>query len=167
MNKMYLIEPYNAYQKPPKKKHWMEFIEEENLLHRMIQEQENGKDSGTWHLMKDTGDSPTPVPAPAVGAGGTPEYAYFNPNLTLNFTSSVQSGHIPFNVIFTNLSNGDALKYANFKWNFGDGSGSTALAPSHTYRITGSLNVTLTGSAQYNGAVVSYLEMFNYISSST
>jgi hypothetical protein len=163
---MYLIEPYNAYQKPPKKKHWMEFVEEENLLHKMIQEQENGKDSGTWHLMKDTGDTPTPVPAPAVGAGGVPEYAYFNPNIILNFTSSVVSGHKPFSVTFINLTTGD-IKYISYRWTFGDGSSSTATNPIHTYNITGSFTVALTGSAMSNPSIVSYLGIFNYISSST
>lgn len=37
---MYLIEPYNAYQKPPKKKHWMEVAEEEALLRRMALEEQ-------------------------------------------------------------------------------------------------------------------------------
>ena len=36
----FLIEPYNAYQKPPKKKHWMEIAEEEALQHRMIVEEQ-------------------------------------------------------------------------------------------------------------------------------
>ena len=41
----YLFEPYNAYQKPPKKKHWMEIAEEEALLHRIqIEEQAQQKD---------------------------------------------------------------------------------------------------------------------------
>ena len=35
----YLIEPYNAYQKPPRKKHWMEIAEEEALYHKMAQDQ--------------------------------------------------------------------------------------------------------------------------------
>jgi hypothetical protein len=168
MNKMYLIEPYNAYQKPPKKKHWMEIVEEENLLHKMIQEQENAKDSGTWHLMKDTGDMPQMVPAPAAppGAGSNPEYIFFNPNITLNFTSSVMSGHKPFSVSFINLTTGD-IKYINYRWTFGDGASSTATNPTHTYTITGSFTVALTGSAQGNPSIVSYLGISNYISSST
>ena len=41
----YLFEPYNAYQKPPKKKHWMEIAEEEALLHRVqLEEQARQKD---------------------------------------------------------------------------------------------------------------------------
>jgi PKD repeat protein len=148
----------------------MEIVEEENLLHRMIQEKENAKDSGTWHLMKDTGDSPQTIighgASGAAGAGGSPEYAYFNPNITPNFTSSVQSGHIPFTVLFTNLTTGD-IKYINYNWTFGDGSGSTDTNPSHKYTKTGSFTVALTGSALSNPSIASYLAMFNYISSST
>lgn len=36
----FLIEPYSAHQKPPKKKHWMEIAEEEALHHRMMMETE-------------------------------------------------------------------------------------------------------------------------------
>ena len=36
----FIIEPYNAYQKPAKKKHWMEIAEEEALQHRMMVEEQ-------------------------------------------------------------------------------------------------------------------------------
>lgn len=37
---IYLIEPYNAHQKPPRKKHWMEIAEEEALHQRIALEAE-------------------------------------------------------------------------------------------------------------------------------
>ena len=41
----FLFEPYNAYQRPPKKKHWMEIAEEEALLHRIqLEEQAQQKE---------------------------------------------------------------------------------------------------------------------------
>ena len=41
----FIFEPYNAYQKPPKKKHWMEIAEEEALLHRInLEEQARNKE---------------------------------------------------------------------------------------------------------------------------
>ena len=36
----YILEPYNAYQKPPRKKHWMEIVEEEELMHRIALEEQ-------------------------------------------------------------------------------------------------------------------------------
>lgn len=39
---MFLIEPYNAYQKPIKPKHWMQMVEEEEFIHRItMMEQQN------------------------------------------------------------------------------------------------------------------------------
>lgn len=40
----YLIEPYNAYQKSARKKHWTEIAEEESLYYKMIQESLNQDD---------------------------------------------------------------------------------------------------------------------------
>lgn len=170
----FLIEPYNAYQKPPRKKHWMEIVEEEFLYHQINEEQRriderlknanetpHTKDSKTFHLLKGEGD----MPSPSVGGGGGKEYAYFNPHIILNFTSSVQSGHIPFQVQFTNLTTGDAL-YINYQWDFGDGGTSTQENPKHNYITTGSFNVSLTGSARGNPSIVSYLRITNYISAS-
>lgn len=34
----YLFEPYNAYQKPPKKKHWLEEAEEEALFYHLLEQ---------------------------------------------------------------------------------------------------------------------------------
>jgi hypothetical protein len=172
MNDLYLIEPYNAYQKPPKKKHWMEIAEEEELFNRMIQEQQmlhyqnpkkSTKDSSTFLLLKDEGNSPQTAVASGVGGGGVPtDYSFFNTNIILNFTSSVRSGSHPLTVNFTNLTTGD-LKYINYNWNFGDLTGSTATNPTHIYYNSGSYGVALTGSSQGNASIISYLYSGSYM----
>lgn len=64
----YIIEPYNAYQKPPKKKHWMEIAEEESLMARIIAEAATSTN--------ETANASSAAPA---GAGGVPSYDYFHP----------------------------------------------------------------------------------------
>lgn len=183
----YLIEPFNAYQQPPRKKHWMEVAEEERLFMLMVEEQRKAesvkqqklaesleanqnpftKDAKTFLLNKDDGDMPSTIGhgGPASGAGNPP-YQFFNPHIILAFTSSVVSGHIPFSVHFTNLETGD-IQFVNYKWDFGDGTTSTQTHPNHTYNKTGSFDVSLTGSAQSNAGIISFLRVNAYISSST
>ena len=69
INIPYLIEPYNAYQKPPKKKHWMEQAEEEALYYRLMMEVEKQKTAQQIQITNAIIDS---------GAGGVPPYSYFN-----------------------------------------------------------------------------------------
>ena len=54
---------------------------------------------------------------------------------------TVTPGNIPLTVTFTNTSIGEDLTYL---WNFGDGSTSTALNPTHIYNIAGTYTVKLT-----------------------
>ena len=49
----FLFEPYNAYQKPPKKKHWMEIAEEEALLHRINLEEQVREESRQQDLFQE------------------------------------------------------------------------------------------------------------------
>jgi len=60
-----------------------------------------------------------------------------------NFTANPASGIAPLTVNFTNTSSGD---YSSFNWEFGDGSTSTAVNPSHVYSSSGVYTVTLTAS---------------------
>ncbi len=69
----FLIEPYQAYQNPPKKKHWMEIAEEEALFHRMMTEANKVQPSSQQTVATSPADS---------GAGGTPPYSYFHPTNT-------------------------------------------------------------------------------------
>jgi PKD repeat protein len=58
-----------------------------------------------------------------------------------NFTTTQRTGNKPLNVKFTDTSTGDITSRL---WNFGDGSTSTELNPSHTYNKVGSFTVSLT-----------------------
>ncbi|AKB82590.1 Chitin binding protein [Methanosarcina barkeri 3] len=58
-----------------------------------------------------------------------------------NFTSSVTSGKVPLNVVFTDTSTGTP---AGWKWNFGDGTTSTQQKPTHKYSKAGTYTVNLT-----------------------
>jgi PKD repeat protein len=49
----FLFEPYNAYQKPPKKKHWMEIAEEEALLHRVQLEEQAQRQAQQQELFQE------------------------------------------------------------------------------------------------------------------
>jgi Zn-dependent metalloprotease len=71
----------------------------------------------------------------AVGVGNV-----YNPDVVADFTSSVtNSCSFPFTVNFSNQSaNG-----GTFLWNFGDGTTSTLVNPSHTYTSYGSYSVSL------------------------
>ena len=58
-----------------------------------------------------------------------------------DFAVSTTSGEAPLFVSFTNQTSGDVSSYS---WDFGDGNGSTATNPSHTYTSAGVYSVTLT-----------------------
>lgn len=62
-----------------------------------------------------------------------------SPNLTVGFSVDSLVGCAPFTVQFTNLSENAVTNY----WNFGDGSGSTQVSPSHTYTAPGTYDVGL------------------------
>ncbi|MDE0959040.1 MAG: PKD domain-containing protein, partial [Planctomycetota bacterium] len=57
------------------------------------------------------------------------------------FTADSSGGEAPVTVSFSNSSTGDITGYS---WDFGDGGGSTAANPSHTYNTAGTYSVTLT-----------------------
>ena len=61
-------------------------------------------------------------------------------NLVSAFSSNIQSGNGPTNIIFTDLSTGTPTSWL---WNFGDGNTSTAQNPSHTYSNRGTYTVSL------------------------
>jgi PKD repeat protein len=57
------------------------------------------------------------------------------------FSATPVSGPAPLNVVFANLSSGD---FTSSLWSFGDGSTSSANAPTHSYTAVGTYTVTLT-----------------------
>lgn len=152
---IYFVEPYNAYAPKGRKKHISEIIEEQALLERIIAE----ANSRTLPPQS----PPTSVgtaagPAVAGGAGGSPLVAYFSPRMTVNFDLSATTGSAPTAIQFSNTSNPDllALGVATFLWNFGDGTTSSEINPSHTYTTTGSnFAVTLKATSVATGITAS------------
>ncbi|MBL4705317.1 MAG: PKD domain-containing protein, partial [Flavobacteriales bacterium] len=59
---------------------------------------------------------------------------------TAFFTASPDSGSMPLNVTFTNLSSGGV----SYGWDFGDGETDSIFEPSHIYNSTGTFTATLT-----------------------
>jgi len=79
-------------------------------------------------------------------SGGTtkikPNFITVNtPPPVANFTATPTSGVAPILVSFTDTSTGDITSRT---WNFGDGSTSTAVNPTHTYSVAGTYSVSLT-----------------------
>jgi PKD repeat protein len=69
-------------------------------------------------------------------------------NLNSQFNSSVRSGVAPLTVNFTNISTGP---YTSVVWDFGDGSRSTQINPSHQFISDNTYTVTLTIKDELNG----------------
>jgi PKD repeat protein len=130
--------PYTIFQGKKKDKHWMQIAEEEALFYRMIQEQ-----------IQQQAQATTPV----AGAGGVPVYSYFNPNFsTLGFSISPSiTGSAPYTVYLNPTSDESIVRYCNLTWNFSDGTSATGPITVKTFQ-TGSFNISLTASAQFNGA---------------
>lgn len=129
----YLIEPYNAWDKTPKKKkHFHELIEEEQLMARIIAEQQAAQQQIQNTAMA------------AAGAGGVPPHAYFNPEgglIDFSFLPAAAAGPVTF--AFTNETPTQFGEVNNFLWIFGDGNTSTEENPRNFYSNTGSYDVEL------------------------
>jgi PKD repeat protein len=155
----YMFEPYNAYQQPSKKKHWMEIAEEEALYHRMLMEAQkieeakhqqmtvnNSIQNGKTIIQTQTNVSP------AAGAGGVPPLSYFIEAAEIaSFTFGANPIVVGIAESFVNTTNtpGDDI----FLWNFGSGSlTSTSATPSNlAYTTTGSFTVSLQSTSSLGG----------------
>lgn len=62
-------------------------------------------------------------------------------SLVAQFTSSVRTGVAPLNVNFSNTSTGP---YTSVRWDFGDGTQSSQINPTHQFNVDGVYQVTLT-----------------------
>ncbi len=62
-------------------------------------------------------------------------------------------GLLPFEVQFSDLSSPGAERITAWQWDFGDGSGSTAQYPSHTYTEVGTYDVSLTVTTAVGSAI--------------
>lgn len=82
----------------------------------------------------------------ATGPGGTSQHSetitVYEP-VAAGFTATPTSGIAPVSVSFTNTSTGD---YSSLLWDFGDGSTSSEVNPSHEYLTGGTYTVSLTAS---------------------
>jgi PKD repeat protein len=78
-----------------------------------------------------------------------------------NFWGSPKSGKAPLSVTFTDISTGSPTGY---KWDFGDGTTSTAKNPGHKYGKTGIYTATLTVT---NDAGSGKMIKYNYIKVTT
>lgn len=58
------------------------------------------------------------------------------------FIAAPTTGQFPLTVAFTNKSTGD---YTSYLWDFGDGTTSTEVSPTHVYQAPGTYTVTLRG----------------------
>lgn len=80
-------------------------------------------------------------------------------NTKLQFTGNATAGcDLPYKVDFDNTSIGTGL---NYTWNFGDGSSSSAVSPTHLYNSIGTYSVTLT--AKNASGCTDQLKKNNYI----
>ncbi len=173
---IYLVEPYNAYAPKGKKKHWMQEVEEQALLAKIIAEQQALKEAAAR-----TGNTPNVLPPQAPptsqagsqgysggagaagganttgGGGGAPRPQFWNPlsgsNLwTVTVTPTTSSA--PTTVQFTVAGNDTlALGGAQVSWNFGDGTTGGAPATFHTY-ATGSFVPSYTITSTLDGTVL-------------
>ncbi len=66
------------------------------------------------------------------------------PSPTVSFGPNLTLACVPANIQFANYSQPGQGSIVSYNWNFGDGSGSTDAAPSHTYTQTGYFSVGLT-----------------------
>jgi PKD repeat protein len=151
----YLIEPYNPYNKSPRKKHWMEIAEEEALYARIIAEEQARQAKFQAQLLEIRHSAENVAPtaqatvagtpiAAAAGAGGVPESPFFNRVVTGSFTMVSPTGLAPFTVVCTNNS---TPTYVDVNWNMGDGTTDTGRVISHTYASTGSYIISCTASS--------------------
>ena len=158
----YLIEPYNAYQKPPKKKHWTEILEEEQMYYHMIEEARKVEDA---RLLAEKAAHKTinqnlalpqytpqassqqtvqaTVAGSAAGGGGWTTDEGYEAEEMADFTLVPSSGPGWLTVAFINNTRSPGND--TFLWNFGSGSAtSTNASPTDViYTQTGSYTVRL------------------------
>jgi hypothetical protein len=84
---LYLVEPYNAYAPKGQKKHWMQVVEEQALMARIMADQQALQESQYSKTLPENAPAsatPTIGGIPQAGGGGQPVPQFFNQNLTLS-----------------------------------------------------------------------------------
>lgn len=169
----YLIEPYNAHQKPPRKRHWMEIVEEEALVRRMAIESEVREQTLRQAIHEEAirqhlilreqsaikisqnlalPQQATPPSSQQVqdgqyaqnaGGGGWVLPQVEEESEFAAFSYTPTNGPAPLRVYFTNLT--PTPENDTFFWTFGSGSLTSNIASpgSRLYTATGSYTVTL------------------------
>lgn len=93
--------------------------------------------------------SDTKTAAGFIGAGNPPE---------ADFSAAPLTGDIPFTVRFSDLSKNRPTEW---KWDFGDGSGSTEQNPVHTYTLPGTYNAKLKVTSHFGSDALSRTNYLN------
>jgi hypothetical protein len=170
---IYLVEPYNAYAPKGKKKHWMQEVEEQALLARIMAEQQQLQEAA----QRSSNTLPPQAPptsqatyqnysggqgaagqANSNGGGGqAPRPQFFNPDSgSYTFTISPTTSSAPSTVQASVVGGANtlALGGAQVVWSWGDGTTGGGAGASHTYTGTGSFAVTMVVNSTINGALI-------------
>jgi len=102
-------------------------------------------ENGNWSLGLALAPAPTLGQALAVFEWGYEIYLQFYNVVGAVFGATPLSGYAPLPVTFSNAST-PAGELTAYLWDFGDGSSSTAISPTHLYSQAGVYSVTLTAS---------------------
>ncbi len=108
-----------------------------------------GLDVSSWCIDAGDPDEIYNDPDNTIADIGALYYQQYEPDIFAEFQAHPQTGSAPLTVVFTNMSTGN-VNYC--LWNFGDGSTSNILSPSHQYSEPGLFTVSLTvyGTNQQN-----------------
>lgn len=172
---IYLVEPYNAYAPKQKKKHWMQEVEEQELLARIIAEQQALKEAAN----RPSNTLPPQAPPTAQagsqgysggagaaggpnttgGGGGAPRPQFYNPtsgSSIYTFTATPSTSSAPTAVGFSVNGASDtlALGGAQVAWTFGDGTTGGGASTSHLYTGTGSFYGSARVTSTINGTLL-------------
>lgn len=155
MPPIYLVEPYNAYAPKGRKKHWVEILEEQALMERIMAEQIALQEASSKTLPPNSPNISVQTVGNATGgAGGVPVVDFFHPTRdVVNFDRSPITGDAPLTVQFTNLTTTQYLD--RYLWDFGDGTTSTEVSPVHVYQTQSSATNVWTASLQASSSVTS------------
>ena len=179
---IYLVEPYNAYAPKGKKKHWMQEVEEQALLARILAEQQAIREASSRTL-------PPQAPPPSVmtaqhysggegavgqansggGGGQAPRPQFFNPNVSVTASASPATASSPSTIQFSLAGASDTLQLGglNIAWNFGDGTTGGGPSPAHTYTTISNVLVQMTASSVYNPSLVTTQALYVTLSAPT
>lgn len=167
---IYLVEPYNAYAPKGKKKHWMQEVEEQNMMARIIAEQQQLQEAAAKRSSNTLPPQAPPTSqatsqnysggqgaagnANTNGGGGqAPRPQFFHPSASYTFTRTPASSSAPTTVMVNIVGGEDivALGGVQVGWNWGDGTIGYGAGAAHTYTGTGSFNIIMSVTSSVDG----------------